>query len=220
MPISLKQLIDNYKSLMLGSIPSAELGQVMRDTSERERSVWFKKVLRSGSQAPELTLDLGLAKPVLLADLLTQGSVLLKFYRGRWCPFCTLELKAYERLIPALRNEGVQLIAISGESPAQIELSRRHDGLNYEIASDADLKVAGRFNLNYRLSETEAMLYQRNGCDPANFAGSGPVMMALPALYLIEPNGQISFASVRADPSIRAEPVDVLAHIRQQKRAA
>ena len=37
-----------------------------------------------------------------VAELLKQGPVIVTFYRGGWCPYCNLELKAYQEVLPEI----------------------------------------------------------------------------------------------------------------------
>ncbi|WP_345742190.1 redoxin domain-containing protein [Pseudorhizobium flavum] len=46
------------------------------------------------------------------ADLLTQGSPVISFYRGVWCPYCNMELHTQEAP-PQFQALGAKLMAIS-----------------------------------------------------------------------------------------------------------
>jgi len=52
-----------------------------------------------------------------LLHLLEQGPVVMTFYRGAWCPYCHLALRAYQQALPQLQAGGVTLVAISPQSP-------------------------------------------------------------------------------------------------------
>ena len=50
--------------------------------------------------------------------LLKEGPVVLVFYRGQWCPYCNLELRAYQQALPRACNpSGARLVAISPQTP-------------------------------------------------------------------------------------------------------
>ena len=53
--------------------------------------------MQVGESAPDFTLPDVEGSPVALSDLLKHGPVVLTFYRGEWCPFCNLTLRAYQR---------------------------------------------------------------------------------------------------------------------------
>ncbi len=213
MPILLKQLIQDYKSLMLGSTPPELIDRVVHEQTSRRQSVWFKSVLRAGHQAPDINLPVS-GEPnsewVPLSRLLQHGPVLLKFYRGRWCPFCTLELKAYEKLLPRLREAGVQLIVITSEADDCPATGRDADATGYSVVRDPTLEIARTFGLTYAPGPAEAEICRRLGYStPAGMPGE-PQALALPALYLIGTDGSIVYANVPSDPSLRDEPTHVL----------
>ncbi len=218
MPILLKQLIQNYKSLMLGSTPPELIDRVVHEQTSRRQSVWFKSVLRAGHQAPDINLPVS-GEPnsewVPLSRLLQHGPVLLKFYRGRWCPFCTLELKAYQKLMPAFEQAGVRLFAITGESPEKIALTRRHDMLSFDCVHDTGLNIAREFGLAYSLGPAEIELYQRHSCLTDQCSESHKMELPLPALYLIGADRKILHAHVSTDASERAEPAQLIRLIQQ-----
>lgn len=68
---------------------------------------------REGEQAPDFTLPDALGRAVTLSDLLKQGPVVMAFYRGAWCPYCNLQLHAYQQVFPQIQVLGASLVAIS-----------------------------------------------------------------------------------------------------------
>ena len=73
--------------------------------------------LQVGEKAPDFTLVNATGEKVTLSELLQDRKVILNFYRGGWCPYCNLELKAYERILPKIKQKGAQLVAISPQMP-------------------------------------------------------------------------------------------------------
>ncbi len=70
-----------------------------------------------GQQAPDFTLPDALGKAVRLSHLLEQGPVVMTFYRGQWCPYCHLALRAYQHALPHMQAKGATLVAISPQTP-------------------------------------------------------------------------------------------------------
>ena len=65
------------------------------------------RILQPGAQAPDFTLpDALTGKPVHSADLLAMGPLVIKFFRGRWCPYCVTELEVWRDLHTQLRDLG------------------------------------------------------------------------------------------------------------------
>lgn len=218
MPILLKDLIEHYKSLMLSSTPPAIIAQSAMEERARRHSTWYRAALRAGDQAPDIRLPIsgqfGL-RSIPISHLLREGPALLKFIRGRWCPFCTLELKAYEKLMPRLRESGVRLIVISGESGDEATPASLADPPGLTVVRDASLEIARAFGLTYSPGPAEAELCRRLGyTTPAGLPGE-PRALALPALYLIGTDRTVLHANVPSDPSVRDEPTRVLQLIQE-----
>jgi peroxiredoxin len=68
--------------------------------------------------------------------MLAKGPVVVTFYRGGWCPFCNLELKAYQAVLPRIAAAGASLVAISPEKPDDI-VSTEKNALSFPVLSDA-----------------------------------------------------------------------------------
>lgn len=72
------------------------LQQLHDDTAALVQSGIAEHGLKEGMQAPDFTLPDATGEHVSLSHLLQQGPVVITFYRGDWCPFCNLHLRAYQ----------------------------------------------------------------------------------------------------------------------------
>jgi peroxiredoxin len=60
------------------------------------------------------------------------------FYRGAWCPYCSAQLRAFQRAGQALADAGIRVAALSVDDEATTaELSAKH-GLTYPVGYGAD----------------------------------------------------------------------------------
>ena len=64
------------------------------------------RILPVGAQAPEFALKDSTGKLVRSHDLLDLGPLVIKFFRGRWCPYCVTELETWRDLYGHLRERG------------------------------------------------------------------------------------------------------------------
>ena len=71
-----------------------------------KRSAILDMAIGAGQQAPDFELPDKDGVAVRLSSLLGQGPVVVTFYRGGWCPYCTLQLRAYESMLPELTALG------------------------------------------------------------------------------------------------------------------
>jgi len=62
-----------------------------------------------GDRAPVIRLRDQHGATFDVGTLLAKGPVVVTFYRGGWCPFCNLELKAYQAVLPRIAAAGASL---------------------------------------------------------------------------------------------------------------
>lgn len=171
------------------------------------------RALQAGDQAPDLTLPDALNRPVRLSTLWAQGPLVLIFYRGGWCPYCNLELRAWQQNLPELQRLGAQLVAVSPQTPDNSLSTFAKNELAFPVLSDSALQAATGFGIAFEMPPELIELYSRAGNDLAVLNGNGRWVLPVPATYVIDRYGRISFAHVDADYRERAEPGDVLAAV-------
>ncbi|HEX4559290.1 MAG TPA: peroxiredoxin-like family protein [Mycobacterium sp.] len=167
-----------------------------------------------GDSAPRFVLPDASGAEVDLRVLLQSGPVVVCFYRGGWCPYCNLELRAYQHRLDQIRRLGANLVAISPELPDRTLMTAENNELDFPVLSDVGNTAARAFRLTHRI-DADVVAYQLgNGNDVAAFNGSDRAEVPLPATYVIDPAGIVRFAFVAADYTRRAEPDDVIARLR------
>jgi peroxiredoxin len=164
-------------------------------------------------QAPDFTLPDSGGNDVSLAALLASGPVVLSFYRGEWCPFCNLELAAFQRVLPRLEALGATLVAVSPEKPDFGQLLADKQKLTFPVLSDLGNAVARAYGLVFTLdAASKAMSLNMFHRDLAERNGDDSWELPIPATFVIDRSGVIRFAHV--DPNYmvgRADPELVLA---------
>ncbi len=175
-----------------------------------------RQALKAGDLAPDFTLADATGKPVGLVAQLRHGPVVLKFYRGGWCPYCNLELRAYQQALPELAALGARLIAISPESPDNSLTTQEKNALAFAVLSDQGGQIAGAYRLAFMLSEELRKIYQGRGRDLAQWNG-GDWTLPVPGTFVINPDRRIALAHVDADYRSRLDPSAVIAVLRARQ---
>jgi peroxiredoxin len=187
----------------------------MKRSMERIQARLPDPGLDVGSRAPDFTLPNAFGEPVSLADALAEGPVVLTFYRGAWCPFCNLELRALKESLPAFRAHGARVIAVTPQKPGRSLEQVKEDGYPFEILSDLDNDVMTAYNLFFRVPEDLVTLYrERFGLDLADYNGDGRYVLPVPATFVIDREGVIRAAFADVDYKRRMQPADILAALR------
>lgn len=174
-----------------------------------------------GEQAPQITLPGFDGKPFDVSTLLAKGPVVVTFYRGGWCPYCNLELCAYQNLLPKIRAAGASLVAISPEKPDDTVTTAEKNALTFPVLSDVGQIVGKAFGLVYTFTDELKWAYGAFGLDiPAKNGAPDEWSLPLSATYVIGMNGVILFADTGVDYRRRAEPLEVLAVLQRSAQAA
>jgi peroxiredoxin len=171
------------------------------------------RALQVGDPAPDIELPDAKGQTVRLADLWSQGVTVLIFYRGGWCPYCNLELRAWQQQLHALAQMGAILVAISPQTPDNSLSTAEKNELAFTVLSDSNLDAALGFGVAFEMPQPLIDLYSKVGNDLPVLNGNGRWVLPLPATYVIERDGRVLFAHIEADYRMRAEPADVLAAI-------
>jgi peroxiredoxin len=137
--------------------------------------------------------------------------VVLTFYRGGWCPYCNLQLRAYQRVLPEIRAAGATLVAIAPERPDDTLSTAEKNALEFEVLSDAAGEVGAAYRIYFELSAELQALYAAGGNDLAKRNADGQWHLPIPATYVIAPDGRVAAAFVDVEYRNRAEPSDILA---------
>ena len=111
------------------------------------------RILPVGAQAPEFALKDSNGKLVRSRDLLALGPLVIKFFRGRWCPYCVTELETWRDLYGKLREHGALLVAIGPQTERQSDFMVGQHGLPFPVLSDPGNAVAEKFGLVYTIPE-------------------------------------------------------------------
>ena len=209
--MSLSAQIAQFQRERLGGMPAELRNTLMADTMQLIQSGLAAQSVRSGELAPSFALPNALGKTVVLAELLKKGPVVINFYRGAWCPYCNLELRALQEALPLFRALGAQLVAISPNTPDKSLSSIEKHALTYEVLTDAHNALARQYGLVFTMSEAVRPIYQQIGFDIPAHNGDDTWELPFPATYVVDQNGMVVYRFVNADYTKRAEPATVVA---------
>jgi peroxiredoxin len=216
--MALLEDLAQFAASMPSRVPAERLAVMERATQDLIASGLAERAARVGDQAPDFALPDASGRIVSLAELRTRGPVLITFYRGGWCPYCNLELRAYQRLLPEIAAEGGTLVAISPQAPDGSLSTAERNALSFPVLSDLDGAAAEAFGLMFELPEELRAVYTTHGNVLPRINGTGDWRLPIPATYVVDQDRRILFAGVEADYRTRPDPADVLAALRGRRR--
>ena len=183
------------------------------------------RVLPTGSAAPAFGLMAANGKLVRSEDLLALGPIVLKFFRGRWCPYDMTELETWQALLPKLRSSSrtgsAILVGISPQTPRHNSFTAERHQLTFPLLSDPACRVAEGFGLGHTVPEATRTWYRSMLVNiPLLNSGNDAWQLPLPATVVLSGTGTVLYAEAYADHRQRPDPDAVLNLLAQLERGA
>lgn len=209
-PSSLAQQIQRFHDGMRGRVPDEVVAILSRELERLAQSGIDQRSLRAGSSAPDFALPDQSGETVRLSKLLERGPAVVTFYRGGWCPYCNLQLRAYQAVLPDISARGATLVAISPQTPDFTLSTVQEKGLGFPVLSDGGNHVARRYGLVFVLSEALQELQKKFGNEVPRFNGDDSWELPVPGTFIVSKGGIVRLASVDSDYRRRLEPAAIL----------
>jgi peroxiredoxin len=169
-----------------------------------------ERALQAGDRSPSFRLRDGSGATFSTDNALPVGPVLIVFYRGRWCPYCNVDLAAIESTAREIRSAGASIIAISQQTPAESLQTVHLNGLSFGSLVDRHGRVANAFGLRWKVSAELRAVQEECGVDLAAFNGDAAWTLAMPARYIVGADGTVAYADISVDYTQRGDPSEVL----------
>lgn len=152
--------------------------------------------LKPGDQAPDFTLPATDGSQLTLSSAWSNGSVILTFYRGDFCPVCNLYLHTLQESASQFREAGAQIVAVSADkSELESQTVERHH-ISFPVLSDPQRRAVGAYDVVYNEREGHAE----------------------PATFIISREGKILYESIISGPLGRPTPEDLMKIVRMTAR--
>lgn len=176
-----------------------------RATKELRKTGIEKNSLQAGVKVPAFHLA---GKP--FEEFLKKSPVVLKFYRGSWCPYCKLELAAYEEEYTKFKKKGYQLIFVTPDTQSEVRRTMGKGKFSFQMYSDVNNAIAKKFGIAFKLDKKVSVIYKKFGIDLTKAQDNNDNELPLPGTYVIQKDGMVTFAWADADYTNRIDPLELL----------
>ncbi|VAX01890.1 AhpC/Tsa family protein GSU0066 [hydrothermal vent metagenome] len=211
---SYKNDVEQLVTQLTDMIPADKFAIFNKDAQQLATDHSSPLKLQQGDTAPEFSLPNASGKSISLSNLLQQGPVVVTFYRGVWCPYCNLQLKNYQQILPQLKAVGASLLAISPMTPDHSLSAQQTNELEFEVLSDIGNKVAVLFTTIFKNNAGPVQAMAEMGYDFNSFYSDETGEIPVPATFVIAQDATILLAhSAGGDYRKRTEAqaiIDVL----------
>lgn len=196
-------------------IPAEKHTIMMNSTANLKSQNLSKNALKTGQNLPSFTLKNVENKSVSLADF-NSDFLVISFYRGGWCPYCNLELKALQNILPELTALNGELIAITPETPDNSLTTSEKNELTFSVLSDIDNTYTKSLGLVFKLPEDLQGVYNDFGIDVKKHNNNTNFELPMPATYIVNKDRQVIYSFVPEDYTERLAPETILEVIKKQ----
>jgi peroxiredoxin len=208
---SLREQFAERKTLIAKYVPPEIQAIHSKVVIDLKDSGLEKHVLPVDSKAPHFELPDQNGTITSSSDLLSRGKLVICFFRGRWCPFCTGQLEAMNQVVGQIRAGGATLVAISPQTVQQSFFMADQHRLQFPLLSDSGNRVARQFGLVYRVPEEQQAVYRRALVNLPFVNGDESWELPIAAVYVLDRESTVLFSRANADYTERAEPADIAA---------
>jgi peroxiredoxin len=213
--IDLEQELREYQAQFAVNAPAGRAALYQAKIDELRSKFAFQDALKVGDRAPQFCLPSGKGGDVSLASVLRRGPAIITFYRGAWCPYCNLQLRAYQAFLPRFRELKAHLVAISPQVPDGSLSTAEKNTLEFDVLSDLGNKVARQFGLVYTLPAELQDALTSNGKALPPINGDESWELPVTGTYVVSPEGRITLAFVDVDYRRRLAPEKIVEALRQ-----
>ncbi|MBX2841717.1 MAG: AhpC/TSA family protein [Flammeovirgaceae bacterium] len=207
--MSLKSQLDSHKQSFLEKADSKVIEAYDKGVDAVRNSGILDKALKKGDKAKDFLLKNALSEPIQLSEYLSRGPVVLMWYRGGWCPYCNLELKAMQDILPEINSLGGNLLALTPELPDKSISTKEKHLLEFEVLSDVGNRTAWDYGLVFKLHDDVAKIYAKN-FNLQEYNGDNSNELPIAATYVIDKKGTIQYVFLDAEYRNRAEPEEII----------
>lgn len=209
--MNLQLELHKFQNEFMAKLPHEKAAIIQGLTQALAKEFQNRRALRIDDEAPDFLLQNTDGQQINLYDQLNQGAVLLCFYFGSWCPYCNLELRAYQELLPKIQALGASVLAIS---PQTLDASRKtaiKNSLSFDVLSDSGCQIARDYGIVFEIPAPLKLLYTELGHALPDYNGTEDWLLPVPATFIIDRRRHIALAHIDVDYSKRYEPADAIA---------
>lgn len=186
-----------------------DLGKFGLDVNKR-----IPKGINVGDKAPIIETEDINKQAFNSQEVLKDEQIVVLFYRGEWCPVCNRHLSNLEDSLQYITEKNARVIVIGPESVAHAENTAKATGATFTILSDTDGKIQTAFDVLYSVKESlQTKLKDKKNLDLTVNNEQEEAQLPVPATYIINQEGEISFKQFDYNYKNRASVKDIISNL-------
>jgi peroxiredoxin len=214
--MTIAEQVADHRRASAGQLPAHVADAFAEEQRELSAADGPALIAAPGDRMPDGDLLDVAGQPTTLAAALSSRLGVIVFYRGGWCPYCNIALRAYQaRLVPALAEQGIPLVAVSPQTPDGSLSTRETKELTFTVLSDPGNQIAGQLGILTAPSDGARAAQLRLGLDLTKVNADGTTALPMPTVIVVDASGIIRWIDVHVDYTTRTEPDRVLQAVAQ-----
>ncbi len=208
--MTLQNRLDVLKQEFSAKVPSDALDVMSQETEKLLASDIVSKTIKLGEKLPNGQLTAVNGDLLNIDQLINGKPLVISFYRGGWCPYCNLELKALEAIASEIKELSANIIAMTPESISHVKDTKKNNGVSFEVFSDDGSHFAKELGLVFTLPKSLQEIYLTFDIDVEKHNGESMFELPIPATIIVKPNREIVYIFTDGDYTNRSEPSTIL----------
>ena len=185
--------IQQFNIELAAQVPQEVLEAFGKSIEDLKTKNIEEKSIKIGETIPNFSLKNAKNEVVNSSDILKNGKMIIAFYRGSWCPYCNLELKALQEKISEFKEKNATLVAISPQSPDNsLTVIEKHH-LTFEVLTDKDNVFAKQLGIVFELQDFVLPYYHALGIDLSSFNENTNNSLPIPAVFVVNESSKIIY---------------------------
>ena len=185
--------IQQFNIELAAQVPQEVLEAFGKSIEDLKTKNIEEKSIKIGETITNFSLKNAKNEVVNSSDILKNGKMIIAFYRGSWCPYCNLELKALQEKISEFKEKNATLVAISPQSPDNsLTVIEKHH-LTFEVLTDKDNVFAKQLGIVFELQDFVLPYYHALGIDLSSFNENADNSLPIPAVFVVNESSKIIY---------------------------
>ncbi len=193
---NLKQQIEELNENLAQQLPTEILEAFGKSIQDFKAKNIEENSINIGENFPDFHLSNSNHETVALKDMLKNGKVIIAFFRGSWCPYCNLELKALQKNLKRIADKKATLVAIAPQMASYNTTLTENHQLDFELLLDRDNLLAKQLGISIQLQDDIIPIYSSLGIELSTYNENNHYELPVPAVFVVNTNQNIIYKFV------------------------
>ena len=159
--------------------------------------------IKISEEAPSANLQTIEGKEIDIRNVIKDKKTIIIFYRGGWCPYCSLQLSEIQKIEDQLIELGYKIIAISMDKSENLSATLGKYKMKYELYSDSKANACKAFGIAFTVENDYIQKLKSYNMDLEESSGETHHILPVPGVFITDNKGVIQFEYVNPDYKVR-----------------